>query len=199
MLGSEWFARLGVFVRRGFLDAELCARACRAMAAAPQEPAVSGLERAVNPKKRRVLWCDPGRTLAAEIDGRLSALMPELAEHFNVALSGFQEPGFLLYRTGDFHRLHQDHYGEEEAPTEFRERIISIVVFLNDASDLGTAGGFAGGELVLYGLLGKPELAGAGFPLHGEAGLAVAFLAGTPHEVKAVTAGERFTLVTWFY
>jgi predicted 2-oxoglutarate/Fe(II)-dependent dioxygenase YbiX len=38
-----------------------------------------------------------------------------------------------------------------------------------------------------------------GLPLAGEAGLLIAFPSHLVHSVSPVTAGERYTLVTWFF
>jgi predicted 2-oxoglutarate/Fe(II)-dependent dioxygenase YbiX len=72
-------------------------------------------------------------------------------------------------------------------------------VFLN-GSDAGEPAGYSGGSLTFYGLM--DDGAGGesvGLPLAGELGLLVAFPSDLLHSVSPVTAGERYTLVTWFF
>jgi predicted 2-oxoglutarate/Fe(II)-dependent dioxygenase YbiX len=73
-----------------------------------------------------------------------------------------------------------------------------VVVFLNRQTEQPESDSFCGGSLVLYGLVGEPDWQDYGFPLTGEAGLLVAFPSSVIHEVEAVTAGERYTIATWF-
>ncbi len=43
-----------------------------------------------------------------------------------------------------------------------------------------------------------PQWDKCGFALEAEPGLLIAFRSDTSHEVRPVTFGERFTIVTWF-
>lgn len=57
---------------------------------------------------------------------------------------------------------------------------------------------FGGGALALYGLLNDARGQNYGFPLEPEQGQLIAFRSDLWHEVKPVTHGERFTIVSWF-
>lgn len=71
---------------------------------------------------------------------------------------------------------------------------MSVVVFLNDAAAPIT---FEGGQLRLYGVL-DPARDDLGVDLEPRAGTLVAFRSDLLHEVTPITAGDRFTVVTWF-
>jgi predicted 2-oxoglutarate/Fe(II)-dependent dioxygenase YbiX len=59
--------------------------------------------------------------------------------------------------------------------------------------------GYNGGKLILYGLIPTPDWEHYGFPVTAETGLLIAFRSDIFHEVTPVTAGERFTIVSWFF
>jgi predicted 2-oxoglutarate/Fe(II)-dependent dioxygenase YbiX len=46
---------------------------------------------------------------------------------------------------------------------------------------------------VLYGLLGEKH----GIPISGEPGLLIGFRADTVHEVRPVTRGRRYAVLSW--
>ena len=72
------------------------------------------------------------------------------------------------------------------------------MVFLNGDTPEDQAG-YSGGSLIFYGLMDDDASAeSVGLPLAGEAGLLVAFPPHVIHSVSPVTAGERYTVVTWF-
>ena len=106
-----------------------------------------------------------------------------------------QPPQFLLYREGDFFappgRQHRS-----DAPGFVRQRSVSAVVFLNGRREPTN---YSGGSLTFYGLM-DDGVGGesVGLPLAGETGLLVAFPSDLVHAVSPVTAGERYTVVTWF-
>jgi SM-20-related protein len=80
-----------------------------------------------------------------------------------------------------------------------KQRRVSVVVFLNDASGEPAPDSYGGGELTFYGLLGDgPSGSPIGVPLDGKGGELVAFRSGLLHGVGAVTHGERYTIVSWF-
>jgi 2OG-Fe(II) oxygenase superfamily len=59
--------------------------------------------------------------------------------------------------------------------------------------------GYSGGSLVFYGLMGESSGKTVGLPLAGETGMLIAFPSDLVHAVSPVTAGERYTIVSWFY
>jgi predicted 2-oxoglutarate/Fe(II)-dependent dioxygenase YbiX len=104
-----------------------------------------------------------------------------------------------LYREGDFFRAHPDDSAKADAPDFVRRRSVSAVVFLNGVSPT-ESDGYSGGSLVFYGLMddGTSEES-VGLALAGETGLLIAFPSELVHSVSPITAGERYTLVGWFF
>jgi predicted 2-oxoglutarate/Fe(II)-dependent dioxygenase YbiX len=72
------------------------------------------------------------------------------------------------------------------------------VIFLNGTADDDAPAGYTGGELTFHGLLNGAEWEKCPFPLTAEPGLLVAFRSDTVHEVRPVTSGRRYTIVSWF-
>ena len=130
---------------------------------------------------------------------KLLEAVPGLAKHFERGLVGMQAPQFLVYREGDFFRPHEDDSEKPDAPDFVRQRSVSAVVFLNGATP-GDPAGYSGGSLTFFGLMDdSPSGESVGLPLAGETGLLVAFPSHLVHSVSPVTAGERYTLVSWFF
>jgi predicted 2-oxoglutarate/Fe(II)-dependent dioxygenase YbiX len=111
-------------------------------------------------------------------------------------LEGCETPGFLIYEAGSFFAAHRD-TGPDDPP-EMRRRQISAVVFLNRQFAQPSQHGYTGGTLRFHGLLDGPRWEGCPLPFDGEPGMLVAFPSDVLHEVQLVSAGRRFTLVTWF-
>ena len=154
---------------------------------------------AVEETSRRTKQARISATAAARINEELLGALPRLASHFGRDLAGMQAPQFLLYREGDFFRPHHDDSEEPGAPEFVRQRSVSAVVFLNSDNPAESAG-YAGGSLTFYGLM-DDDVRGdsVGLPLAGETGLLIAFPAHLVHSVSPVTAGERYTVVSWFF
>ena len=196
MPNADFFASLGLFVRRGFLDPEASSMLREAVRKAPAAPAIVHTEEGtydVDRSIRSVDWAEVAPDAVELVDGRLEAVMPALAEHYGVQLTGIQPLQFLVYREGDFFEPHPDR-GKEGFS---RARRISAVIFLNAEGD-PAADAFTGGALTLYGLFDQPDAETLGFPIEAEEGLLVTFPADLVHEVRRVEAGERYTVVTWF-
>lgn len=66
------------------------------------------------------------------------------------------------------------------------------MLFLNDQAS------FEGGDLRLYGLLGDERWRGVGIPIPAKSGRLIAFRTELVHEVRKVTLGERYTVVSWY-
>lgn len=131
------------------------------------------------------------------LEERLSAIKPSLESYFNLQLNSDQ--GFLFYRykTGDFFKAHRDNSKDDSAPSFFKQRRISIIIFLNKMASNPLLDCYCGGNLVFYGLIDNPQWQSFGFGFSGKPGTLVAFRSNVLHEVKPVTAGERYTVVNW--
>lgn len=200
MPDAAFFTRFGLFVRPGFLEPEACA-ALRETAGQSRSEAATvyvGDDYGLDPDVRRTRWCHVPPEAILPFRRRLGELLPELADHFGEPLRGMQGTQVLRYEVGDFFAPHSDRHahGAERAARVGRQRRVSTILFLNDDRLAPDAGGYRGGALSFYGLLG-PEGGGIGLPLEPETGLLVAFPSALVHGVAPVTAGERLSLVTW--
>jgi predicted 2-oxoglutarate/Fe(II)-dependent dioxygenase YbiX len=202
-LPAEFFVRFGLFAEREFLSPEVCASLTGEMRAAAGAPATVADERggddAVDDTYRRTKQAKVSPATVAGIEGELLKAIPGLAKHFERTLVGVQQPQFLLYKEGDFFRAHPDDSKKPDAPDFVRRRSISAVVFLNGATP-GEPDGYAGGSLTFYGLMddGTSEDS-VGLALAAETGLLIAFPSDLVHSVSPITAGERYTVVSWFF
>lgn len=188
------FRDLGLFVHADFLDPVMRVALAVRASAAPHAPAVveAGSDTAVDPDVRRAEEVTALDDALTPLDRRLDALTPALARHFGVTLGSAEPLGMLRYGPGSFYRAHRD---RSSGTPGTRERAVSVVVFVNgrDGDEL-----YAGGALRFYGLMGEGPLADVGLDMDPAAGTLVAFRSDAIHEVTPVTAGVRYTLVTWF-
>jgi SM-20-related protein len=132
------------------------------------------------------------------IENRLLAIWPDLEQHFNVKLTAYEQPYFARYGVGAFFRPHADSGATAESPERVRARKVTVVIFLNGASEEVGPDSYGGGALTFYGLIDDPVWKPMGFPLIGETGLLIAFRAETIHEVAPITHGERYTILSRF-
>ena len=203
MTSSGLMSRLGLFLHRGFMPEDLCGALQRDLLARAGEAAevfVGGHTR-VLPDIRRTLEVSVAEALRAEVQARLHGIRPALSAHFHVALTASEGVGFLLYERGGFYRPHRDCARHDAAAggNETVRRRVSVIVFLNGASETPAPAEYAGGHLHLYGLIDDPVWRDVGFPIDAEPGSLVAFDSATLHEVTPVVAGRRLTAVDWFY
>jgi SM-20-related protein len=183
-----------LFLLRNFLDAEMCARLRTELTEAPTTQApvyIQGSEGLVHETVRKTTSVHPADQTFNEIHALMLQQKQALEQHFGEALHDCERPQFLRYEQGDFFVRHQDGNTRQLDFDHLRVRRISIVVFLNDYSVEPKDGCFSGGHLTFY----DPTTT---YGLEGETGLLVAFTAETFHEVLPVTAGERFTIISWF-
>ena len=198
---SEFFAKLGLFVRDDFLSPALCARLRSEMlSAASRKGRVFEKTRGVievDESIRRVLSSEVSKSTELLIRSQLAQLKPALEEHFQTSLSGCEGPYFLRYGPGDFFKPHRD--VSSGSPAGIAKRRVSVIVFLNAAAtDSPARDSYAGGALTFYGLIPGAPWEKCGFPLEGSSGLLVAFRPKVRHEVSPVTSGKRFTIAAWF-
>lgn len=202
---AEFFTRLGLFVRKNFLDQELCTRCCSEMDAATQtqsnQASIVGPDDTdfIDERIRKVKWVEVPATTVSSVEGRLLALIPTLERHFNLALTGYETLSFLTYREGDFFKVHNDGHNVADAPTLTNRRKVSVVIFLNGQAQQPANGTYCGGSLAFYGLIDDPRWLTYGFPLSSELGLLVAFRSNVLHQVLPVTYGKRYSIVSWLF
>ena len=201
MPGHEFFRNLGLFVRANFLDPELCLRIIEQMRQAESRKALiegGNPDREIlDESKRKVLMSvHLSKSTKVLIRDQIMALKPSVEEHFGVSLEDIEKPAFLRYGEGAFYTPHLDtHSG---ASTGMAKRRISVVTFLNASSAEPAANCYGGGSLTFYGLLKGQEWEKCAFGLEAESGLLIAFRPDILHEVRPITFGERFTIVSWF-
>ena len=201
MPNADFFAALGFFIRRGFLDARTCARLRAEVGAAPASAATVRTDDRtydVDRSTRSAAWANPAPAAVELVEERLAAVMPDVARHYGLALTGLQPLQFLVYRQGDFFQRHRDRGEGDDTPEFSRARRVAAVIFLNGEGDPSVSAGYRGGALTLDGLFEQPKAERLAFPLEAEEGLLVTFPADVMHEVRPVEAGERYTVVTWF-
>lgn len=196
---ADFFSKLGLFVRRGFLEEALCRRLCLEMRSAPHEPAVvtDGRTYRVDKTSRQVLWLRIPDETQAVVTERMKVIRPELEEYFGLALEPNEPLQFLRYNSGDFFQPHMDSDTHFDAYDHVKNRRVTIVVFLNDVAESISTNSYMGGALTFYGLIDRPGWQSKGFELQGETGLLIAFRSDLIHEVKTVIDGERYSIVTW--
>lgn len=147
---------------------------------------VYGSDRAVDLRVRKTQKLGVSSELRAAVHALLNDAQPRLAAHFDVTLDHFEEPQFLRYLPGDFFVAHQD----GNTPVIYddsRHRRISIVLFVN--------ADYSGGALTLHGRYPDWERRDV---VPSKPGSLIAFPSETTHEVTPVTAGERYTIVSWY-
>ena len=111
MPNADFFAALGFFARRGFLDAETSARLRAEVRAAPASAAtVRTDDRAydVDRSTRSTDWAEVTPEATELVEVKLAGVMPEVARQYGVQLTGVQPLQFLVYREGDFFERHRD-------------------------------------------------------------------------------------------
>lgn len=194
---------LRLFLLRGFLDARTCAAIRAEARAAGGVPAAVYVEGSPNPvdetvrKTTRLLLSE--ETISS-VERRLLEQVEVVGTYFDLDLKDCEPPQFLFYKEGDFFVPHQDGNTEQLEFDHLRIRRVSVVIFLNSETAQTEAESFCGGSLVFH----PPDDDSGGegddsaFALTGETGMLVAFRSDTIHEVRAVTGGERYTIVSWF-
>lgn len=203
MANHAFLRQVGVYTIPAFMTQEECAQ-WRGVAVAS-----GGQEAQVYRNRQGVLDDQARKTLAVSVDeavrstleDRIRELRPDMERYFGVPVDGLERLHCLMYRPGDFFRLHSDTSefsdGDESGFAKgIRGRFLTVLVFLNDPGH--DTEPYEGGALTLYGLMSGGASKNFGFPVEVEAGLLIAFRATTMHEVSPVTAGRRYTLVTWF-
>src|SRR4029453_16814884 len=160
MPAPEFFQRLGLFVRHGFLDQVECSRLRVEVREAEREPGAVGDEEAaysVDVRRRSTDIAEVSSEAKELVDERLNALIPDVERHFSVRLEGRQSLQFLAYKTGDFFEAHRDRNEGAEVAQYAERRQVSVAIFLNGEGDESEPGTYGGGALTFYGLLGEDD------------------------------------------
>lgn len=201
MSNISFLSHIGCFIVENFLSKEFCEQIQKE---ARQANLVSAFvvddkdSEYVDEDYRRTKVAKISKETSVEIYNKMLALKPELEKHFEISLNESEKPEVLVYRKGDFFKVHKDQDDEPNSQTTTSNRKVSVVVFLNMQSVEPEEDCYGGGSLNLYGLINRPGWEDKGFPLGGKPGLLVAFRSNTIHEVTPVTFGKRFTIVNWF-
>ena len=191
----------GFFVEKNFFCAELCSTIQDEIKLAPKQLTKifqDNYNSVVDEETRKSHIAEILEPTRCLVKSRLDALKQKLEAHFQMVLTDYDEPSFLLYKQGDFFAPHKDRNTEENEPDIVKRRKVSVVIFLNNQKQTPTDNAYCGGALTFYGLMRDSRAANYGFPLSGQTGLLVAFPSDIMHEVQPVTWGERYTIVTWF-
>lgn len=204
MPNATILGHLGLFVRPGFLSAESCRLIRNEVASAARIPAmirpVGEAGGVLDQTTRRTGVANVSAPIFTLVEDRLRATKPALEEHFRVQLAGWQRPQFYVYEEGDFFGAHRDRDATDPvAPDWVKVRQVSVSIFLNDERGGLDAHPYRGGALVFHGYRGDRSGEGFGIPLDGEEGMLIAFRSDWIHEVRPVTSGRRYSIVTWFF
>jgi SM-20-related protein len=193
---SDSAGGFNLFLQRDVISKEFCKQLIVEFSTTTEFEAPvygQGQSAVVNERTRKVARVNADAATVTKITSRILELRAAISSHFDIQLADCEEPQFLRYRPGDFFVAHQDgNTGLIRSELE-QWRKISVIMFLNDQSEAPAAGTFAGGSLVFHDWRQQKE-----FVLTAEAGLLVAFRAETTHEVKPVTSGERYSIVSWY-
>jgi predicted 2-oxoglutarate/Fe(II)-dependent dioxygenase YbiX len=199
----DFFTRFGFFALKSFLDAQTCAAFRSEMLSSALSPAelVDGntTHERVKENVRKTMHASISEATAFVVKERLSALKPNLEDHFKLSLSGCESPQFLVYREGDYFQPHTDAAKEQGKPDYIKNRRLSIIISLNENASRLVPDGYGGGALTFYGLVQDPGWEKYGFQLTSETGLMIAFRSDLLHEVTTITSGTRCAIVSWFF
>ncbi len=201
MPDAAFFQNLGVFVRKGFLDAKICSalRIKMTLSQSHSQAVVTddGIDR-VDETIRKTKIVKVDKETEHLIDKSLNAIKPEIETHFGIELNDCENLNFLVYKEGDFFKPHTDSSTSKDAHGYVQQRRVSVVIFVNGESLTPDSDSYTGGQLILYGLIKDPLWEKCGFNIYGESGLLIAFAADLFHEVTCITQGMRLSVVTWF-
>jgi SM-20-related protein len=200
MPSASFFRNLGLFVQENFFETAMCDHICGEIGKASFEKGTitgsGSSEGELDETRRKVLSANVEEGTDFLVKQKLLEIKPRLEDHFRVSVSGCQGPNFLRYDQGAFYIPHRD--ASSGAPAEISQRRISVVVFLNARANEPASNCYGGGSLSFYGLMEGPEWEKCAFTLEADPGLLIAFRSDVLHEVKPVTFGQRFTIVSWF-
>lgn len=194
-----------VFSLPGFLEQALCENLVQHLTQlAPVPSKAYHLEAGHHQdlKLRQSRELKPDAFWQRQIFTLLSSQRAVLEAFFHKKLSYLEPLQFLKYQSADYFRAHQDRNAKLAAAGGIHSRQISILIYLNqyllpgEHMEDGAVSSYQGGELVFYFPQGNSQ---RGVPLRVTPGLLLAFPSDLWHEVRPITAGERFSVVSWFH
>lgn len=103
-----------------------------------------------------------------------------LSTYGNITMNNKVEMLLYKYSIGGKNRLHKDTDWADTSGSKYNDRVITTNVLLNNS--------FTGGELIISGKAYEQKV-----------GHICYHSARVPHEVKVVTAGERYTLICFIH
>jgi predicted 2-oxoglutarate/Fe(II)-dependent dioxygenase YbiX len=203
MPSLDFFERLGIFVNPNFLEASV---STEYLSQARTSTGITALIRRgqagnvlIDDTSRKTTQLQMSESVLQSVKTRFLELKPQLEAFFNLKLAALEAPLFYRYQVGDFFGPHRDVPQDGAQPHYYEQnRRVSLISFLNASSDTLDLNSFGGGLLTFYGLMQRSGWENYGFSLTPEPGLLIAFRSHLLHEVKPVTRGERFTIVSWF-
>jgi len=142
--------RFGLLLKPNFFDEQTCDRIiadARRGTSAPASVYGRGDSSAIDERVRKASRLRPSIDTDAFVRFRLLEFKPSVEEHFTLNLKDIEEPQYLRYGVGDFFVAHQDgNTGLIQLETD-SERKISIVLFLNQQTDIPKPRSYSGGSL----------------------------------------------------
>jgi SM-20-related protein len=199
MMTPNATARFNLYLVKRFFNERVCSDLIAELFRAPENHApVYGRGEAVSVDEqvRKVARLRPSSEKIERVRQLLLETREEVGAHFGISLSNCEEPQFLRYRVGDFFVAHQDGNTGLLRSDREQSRKVSVVIFLNQQSEIPEAGFYGGGSLVFTEW--RPGFNQGQYWLTGQAGTLVAFPSETTHEVTPVLWGERYSIVSWY-
>lgn len=188
-----------LYTYQHFFTATLCEQLKQHMLQAPAYKATiyaHADDRQINEDQRRTRQAKVSLELERQVVLPLLDIIPDLEHYYQVQIQGIEALQFLRYQPGDYFKPHRD---KGTTPKGQRTRLVSAVLFVNQATTPVQLGDYEGGQLLFYGH--NPHHKGQllGFEYPASTGSLVTFRPDIIHEVTPVTSGERFTVVAWFH
>ncbi len=209
MSSLQLLQNLGIYIEPNFLSPEVCDRCFDEAQMATGKPArvwepdgKNNLDLVEDEIQRKTEQLQVSDGIYAEIENRLLSLKPSIEQKFDIELKACQNLLFYRYKEGSFFGVHRDSCDRPLAPEFLRQRRVSTIIFLNQRTEEpdvdSSLPSYCGGSLAFYGLIDNPHWQNCGIPVPSQPGMLVAFRSDLLHEVKKVTAGIRYTIVSWF-
>jgi len=194
MLPISKLKKLGLYIDEHFLDNDICNQLRHEMA--ESEKTTGNVYSQVTKREyqdralRKTQTCTVNKESQTLVEEKILDIKADLETFFNDSYSHlWEKPKFLEYKTGDYFLPHTD---------DQVHRQLNISIYLNSQSEEPNSHQYSGGELIIYNLIKSPGWQGRGISIPGQQGLLVAYPVQLVHEVTAITAGQRYAIVSRF-